>query len=174
MKFCPFHSYNDENMNSLLLVVSEVIDELNGNTSSVLVTVTYLPVAFCFYQPIWPGHQWADCSISLSRTGHARSHGPLDRYIKLRVRMRRECREHFPRVSDRDMHHGTCVTHMPWCMPESLTSGIFWKSAVGENVPGIPGACTTRNFTYLVRGPWYGVINMSHNSPCFSCSTKTC
>ena len=23
----------------------------------------------------------------------------------------------------------------------------------GENVPGIPGACTTRNFTYLVRGP---------------------
>ena len=24
----------------------------------------------------------------------------------------------------------------------------------GENVPGIPGACATRNFTYLVRGPW--------------------
>ena len=23
----------------------------------------------------------------------------------------------------------------------------------GENVPGIPGACATRNFTYLVRGP---------------------
>ena len=31
----------------------------------------------------------------------------------------------------------------------------------GENVPGIPGACTTRNFTYVVRdplphvSPWY-------------------
>ena len=30
----------------------------------------------------------------------------------------------------------------------------------GENVPGIPGAWTTRNFTYLVTGPcvknmWY-------------------
>ena len=23
-----------------------------------------------------------------------------------------------------------------------------------ENVPGIPGACVTRNFTYLARGPW--------------------
>ena len=24
----------------------------------------------------------------------------------------------------------------------------------GQNVPGIPGACTTRNCEYLVRGPW--------------------
>ena len=27
-----------------------------------------------------------------------------------------------PRVSDPDMHHGTCVTHAPWCMSGSLTS----------------------------------------------------
>ena len=27
----------------------------------------------------------------------------------------------------------------------------------GENIPGIPGACKTRNFTYLVRGPLYDV-----------------
>ena len=33
------------------------------------------------------------------------------------------------------MHHGTCVTHVPWCMSGSLTYGD------GENVPGIPGAC---------------------------------
>ena len=26
--------------------------------------------------------------------------------------------------------------------------------AAGENVPGIPGACATHKFTYLVRGPW--------------------
>ena len=32
-----------------------------------------------------------------------------------------------PRVSDPDMHHGTCVTHVPWCMPGSLTSGSFWS-----------------------------------------------
>ena len=33
------------------------------------------------------------------------------------------------------MHHGTCVTHVPWCMSGSLTCGY------GENVPGIPGTC---------------------------------
>ena len=53
-----------------------------------------------------------------------------------------------PLVSDLDMHHGTCVTHVPWCMSGSLTRGG------GENVPGIPGACTNLNFTYLARRPW--------------------
>ena len=24
------------------------------------------------------------------------------------------------------MHHGTCVTHLPWCMPGSLTRGFLW------------------------------------------------
>ena len=33
-------------------------------------------------------------------------------------------------VSDPGMHHGTCVTHVPWCMSGSLTCGD------GENVPG--------------------------------------
>ena len=32
-----------------------------------------------------------------------------------------------PQVSDPDMHHGTCVTHVPWCMPGSLTSGFIWN-----------------------------------------------
>ena len=71
------------------------------------------------------------------------------------LRMRRAYRERFPRhrlqrkplVSDTDMHHGTCITHVPWCMSGSLTNGG------GEYVPGIPGACATRNFTYLARGP---------------------
>ena len=43
------------------------------------------------------------------------------------------------------MHYGTCVTHVSWCMSGSLTYGG------GENVPGIPSACATRNFTYLSR-----------------------
>ena len=29
------------------------------------------------------------------------------------------------RVNDPDMHHGTCVTHVSWCMPGSLTSGFL-------------------------------------------------
>ena len=68
------------------------------------------------------------------------------------LRMRRE---RFPRhrlqrkplASDPGMHHCTSVMHVSWCMSGSLTHGG------GESVPGIPGACTTRNFTYLVRGP---------------------
>ena len=42
-----------------------------------------------------------------------------------------------PLVSDPGMHHGTCVTHVPWCMSGSLVCGD------GENVPGIPGACAS-------------------------------
>ena len=51
-------------------------------------------------------------------------------------------------ISDPGIHHGTCVTHVPWCISGSLTRGGE------ENVPGIPGACATRNIMYLVRCPW--------------------
>ena len=83
--------------------------------------------------------------------------GPLTRYLYCGLRMRLECREHFPRhplqrkplVTDPGMHQGTCDTHMPWCMSGSLTRGG------GENVPDIPGACANRNFTYMARGSWH-------------------
>ena len=53
------------------------------------------------------------------------------------------------------IYHGTCVTHVPWCMPGSLTRGFpALESVARKNVPGIPGACATRNAAYLVRGPW--------------------
>ena len=29
--------------------------------------------------------------------------------------------------SDPDMSHGTCVTHVPWCMTWLLTSGFLWS-----------------------------------------------
>ena len=50
-----------------------------------------------------------------------------------------------PLISDPGMHHGTCMTHVPWCMSGSLTRGG------GQDVPGIPGACAIHNFA--VRGP---------------------
>ena len=45
--------------------------------------------------------------------------------------IRRECRERFPRhrlqgeplIIDPGMHHGTCITHVSWCMSGSLTRG---------------------------------------------------
>ena len=43
-----------------------------------------------------------------------------------------------PRVSDPDMHHGTCVTHVPWCMPGSLASGFLWSRSRGKSFPAFP------------------------------------
>ena len=69
------------------------------------------------------------------------SNGPFARYVKLRV-------THAPgmpgmfspssRVSDPDMQHGTCVTHVPWCMPESLTSDFLWSRWRGKTFPAFP------------------------------------
>ena len=45
----------------------------------------------------------------------------------------------FPsQVSDPDMHHGTCVTHVPWCMPGSLTSSFLWSRRRGKMFPAYP------------------------------------
>ena len=47
--------------------------------------------------------------------------------------MHQECRERFPPlVSDPDMHQGTCVMQVPWCMPESLTGGFLWSRWQGK------------------------------------------
>ena len=81
--------------------------------------------------------------------------GPLTRYIQLRVVHAPGMPGTFsqpPRVSDPDMHHGTCVTHVPWCMPGSLTGGFLWNRWRGKRSRH-SGACATHIFTYLVRGP---------------------
>ena len=81
--------------------------------------------------------------------------GPLARYVKLLVAHAAPGMPGTfsspPGLSNPDMHHDTCVTHVPWCLPGSLTSD-FILSRFGENVPGIPGACATHKITYLVRG----------------------
>ena len=79
-----------------------------------------------------------------------------------------------PLVSDPGMHHGTCVTHVSWCMSGSLTCGG------GENVPGIPGACATAilriwqdahysgsvcvSRLYFVNNNWSGVRSVEYMS----------
>ena len=40
-----------------------------------------------------------------------------------------------PRVSDSDINHGTCVTHVSWCMPGSLTSDFLWNRRRGKTFP---------------------------------------
>ena len=62
-------------------------------------------------------------------------HGPLTRYVKLRITHAPGRPGTFsppPRVSDPDMHHSTCVTHVPLCTLGSLTSGFFWSRWRGK------------------------------------------
>ena len=60
-----------------------------------------------------------------SRAPAIRRHGPLTRYVKLQVAHVPGTFSPPPQVSDPDMHHGTCVTHVPWCLLGSITSGFF-------------------------------------------------
>ena len=72
------------------------------------------------------------CSGALRHPG---AHGPLTRYLTLQVAHARGMPGTLsppPRVSDPDMHDGTCVTHVPWCMSGSLTSGFLWSRCQGK------------------------------------------
>ena len=83
------------------------------------------------------------------------AHGPHTRYVKLRVAHASWMPGTFsppPRVGNTDVHHDTCVTHVPWCMPGSLASGFLWSRWRGKRSKH-SGACATRNFAYLVRCP---------------------
>ena len=54
-----------------------------------------------------------------------------------------------PLVSDPGMHHGTCGTHMPWCMSGSLTCGDREKGSRHSR------RLRTRYFAYLARGLYF-------------------
>ena len=59
-------------------------------------------------------------------------YGSLSRYAKLRVVHAPGTFSSPPRVSDPDMQHGTWLTHVPWCMPGSLTSSFLWSRWRGQ------------------------------------------
>ena len=62
-------------------------------------------------------------------------YGPLTRYAKLPVAHALGMPGTFSppaRVSDPDMHHGMCVTHVPWCVAGILSSGFLWSRWRGK------------------------------------------
>ena len=74
------------------------------------------------YVAIWPN--WVNHSSPMYM------YGLLTRYAKLQVALAPRMAGIFcapPRVSDAGMHRGTCLTHVPWCMPGSLTNGFLWS-----------------------------------------------
>ena len=59
------------------------------------------------------------------------------------------------------MHHGTCVTHVPWCMPGSLTNGFLWRRSQG----------TRSRHSRRMRNPQYYVSGkrpMTCHVPCLT------
>ena len=96
-------------------------------------------------------------------------HGPLIKYVKLRIGHAPGMSETFsphplqrkPLVSEPGMHHGTCVTHVPWCMSGSLMAGKtfpafpdhaqpailrIWQEAHASPKLVIPLVCTIHGF----------------------------
>ena len=73
------------------------------------------------------------------------SHGPFVRCVKLFSSP--------PRVSDPDMHHGTCVAQVSWNKPVLLTNGFVWSQWRGKR-PRHSRRMRNRNFTYLARHPY--------------------
>ena len=76
--------------------------------------------------------------------------GPLARYVKLRVAHGPRTPGTFPRHSG--LAIPTCIKARAW---RTCRLAVSFEVVGGENVPGIPGACATRNLTYLVRGSYY-------------------
>ena len=82
-------------------------------------------------------HCWG-CSpgtLSMSQVSANLLNGPLASYTKLRVAHARGMPGTFSRPplnSDPNMHHATCVTHVPWCTSGSLTSGFLWSQWRGK------------------------------------------
>ena len=89
-------------------------------------------------------------------------HGPLTKYGKLRVAHEPEIPGKFsppPRVSDPDMHHGTCVTHVRWCMPGSLVRGFLGSWLWGKR----------SRHSRRMRNPQFYVIGKRPVVHCSSC-----
>ena len=86
------------------------------------IQLAWRPFQMLFHKVSWASYQIRKIAVCAC-SGNAGNDFPHRRF-------RRK-----PLVSDPGMHHGTCVTHVPWCMSGSLTCGG------GKNVPGIPGAC---------------------------------
>ena len=104
-------------------------------------------------------------------------HEPLARYETLRVAHALGMPGTFPpppRISDPDMHHGTCMTH------DGIANKRFpLKYVAGKTYPDIPSACATRNFTYLARGPCSNDSTLhsllpESNKPCLTMWRTVC
>ena len=90
----------------------------------ILFMFVFAYASMCFRLYVWMWSTWASCQIRKIAGAHAP--GMPGTFSPS------------PQVSDPDMHHGTCVTHVPWCMPGSLTIGFLWNWRRGKTFPAFP------------------------------------
>ena len=89
-----------------------------------------IPATVTLWSVVKPMPSYAIISSSLQCGNAILNHGPLTKYAKLWVAHASGMPGKFSpplRFSGPGMRHGTCVTHVPWCMPGSLTSGFLWS-----------------------------------------------
>ena len=120
-----------------LPVVVKRSHKLNANigASRLCETLRKGLISYLFIEVIKDTYPWASCKIRKIAGAHAP--GMPGTFSPP------------PRVSDPDMHHGTCVTHVPWCMPGSLTSGFLWSRRWGKTFPAFPAHAQS---TFCVSG----------------------
>ena len=66
-----------------------------------------------------------------------------------------------PRVCDPGMHHGTCVTHVLWCMPGSLISGFIWGRWRGKRFRHFRCRCNPQFYVSGKRPVMYSIPAMA-------------
>ena len=149
--FCTWNNTSLELLNSVTIVVRGVGLQQIMPKSFLTLGVTHFPFCrslFCVSYPKHPcscfnntshnTHDWGQLHVSINYTAHKLSisiHGPLSRYVKLWLAHAPSMPGTFfppPRVGDPGIHHGTYVTHVPWFMPGSLTSGFLWSRWQGK------------------------------------------
>ena len=82
-------------------------------------------------------------------------HGSLARNVQLRAAHAPGMPRKFsppPRVNDPDIHHGTCVANVPWCLSGTVTNGFLWIRWRGKRSPH--SRCMRNpQFCVSVKGP---------------------
>ena len=96
-------------------------------------------------------HSWGN-TYALWAHDEFHFHGPPTRYVKLWV-------AHAPGMPGTARVWRACRDA---CRDRKLA--VSFEVSGGGNIPGIPGTCATRNFTYLVRGPCYNQVTIEPRS----------
>ena len=122
MSFIKFQGHTGRNIKDLNQILSKITTSVPASKS--LRFVCFVDLLILCSTKVHAYLSWASCQIRKIAGAHAP--GMPGTFSPS------------PQVSDPDMHHGTCVTHVPWCMPGSLTNGFLWNRRRGKTFPAFP------------------------------------